>query len=146
MEDSPGGVDGAINGKPVFGADLKVLRAMSGSGVDRAGALFERHVLGENTERIAIEKRVAEDRSFEFRAIETGDDLGIAPPEFFGHGLEQFQGDYVDTASDFDGYVFEFRVESDGNVGRDGPGRSGPDQAVDFAAGERGVDQRGVRG
>jgi len=51
--------------------------------MDRASALFERHVLGENTERIAIEKWVAEDHAFEFRAFETGDDLAVYPAEFF---------------------------------------------------------------
>src|SRR5207302_8426801 len=82
---------------------------------------------------------------FEFRAIETGDDLGISPPEFFGHGLEQFEGDYVDTTTHFSGDVFSFRMESDGNVGGNGQGRSGPDKAEDLAARERGIDERRVR-
>ena len=37
-------------------------------------------------------------------------------------------------------------MKGDGHVGRDGPGRGGPDEAVDLAAGERGIDLRGIGG
>ena len=48
-----------------------VLLAVAGSGVDGAGALLQRHVIGQNAQRIALEKRMAEDRAFEPRALET---------------------------------------------------------------------------
>src|ERR1700732_574830 len=124
MEDFAGGIDRAINRKPVFGADLEVLRAVSGRGVDRTSALFQRHMFSENAERIAIDKRMPEDRSFKLRARKTGDDLGLAPAEFFADGLEQFKRDDVDIAIDFGGHVLKFRMEGDGDVGRNGPGRS----------------------
>jgi len=63
-------------------------------------------------------------------------------PSFFGHGLEQFEGDDIDIASDFNGDVLEFRVKSNGDVGRNGPGRSGPDKTIDFAARKRWIDER----
>ena len=44
---------------------------MAGSGVDRAGALFERDVIGQDAERIALEERMAEDGAFQLRARET---------------------------------------------------------------------------
>src|SRR5215472_9170550 len=144
MKDFTGGIHGAINRKPVSSADLEVFGAVTGCSMDRAGSLVERHVLGENTERIAFEKGVAEDRSLEPGAREPGDDPGIVPAKLFADCLEQFERDDVDIASNFSGDVLELGVKSDGDVGRDGPGRSGPDETVDFAAGEARIDQRRV--
>ena len=38
-----------------------VFLAVAGGGVDRAGALLERDVIGQDAERIAFQERVAED-------------------------------------------------------------------------------------
>ena len=118
---------------------------MAGRGVDRAGALFERDVIAEDAERIAIEKRMAEDGAFELRAGKRGDGFRIRSSRSFSAvTFSSSTRDDVDVAADFDRDVFELRMIGDGDVGRDGPGRGGPDEAVDLAAGERGIDGRRV--
>ena len=56
---------------PYLLADDVVFLAVAGRGVDRAGALLQRDVVGQDAERIALEKRMAEDRAFQLRACET---------------------------------------------------------------------------
>ena len=46
----------------------------------------------------------------------------------------------------FQGDVFEVGVEGDGHGGGERPGGGGPDDGVDLAAGERGIDRRRVGG
>ena len=65
--EAPGRIDRAIDGQPVLDADFEILLTVAGSGVDRAGALLQRDVIAENAERIAIQKRMPEDRAFELR-------------------------------------------------------------------------------
>ena len=122
-----------------------IFLAVAGRGVDGAGALFERDVIGEDAEGIALEERMAEDGVL--RAARPGRRRAlreVAPAAFFGGDVEQVGGDDVDVACHIDGDVLELRMEGDGHVGRDGPGRGGPDEAVDLAAGERGIDGGGV--
>ncbi len=59
--EAAGGIDGAECGDAVLAADDVVLLAVAGGGVDRAGALLEGDVIGEDAERIAIEEGMAED-------------------------------------------------------------------------------------
>ena len=68
----------------------------------------------------------------------------LRPAAFFGGDFQQIRGDDVDIAFDVNGDILELRVEGDGHVGRDGPGRGGPDEAEDFAPGERGIDRGGI--
>ena len=53
---------GTVHRKPVFHADDVVFLPVAGSGVNRAGSLFERHVIAQDAERIALQKRMTEDR------------------------------------------------------------------------------------
>ena len=98
-------------------ADLEIFLAVSGRGVDRAGALLERHVIGQNPERIAIEKRMAEDRAFELRARKSRDHLGLdpsraSPPPAFSKSYR----DDVDVLATIDRHIFEFRMKGDGEL------------------------------
>ena len=71
---------------------------------------------------------------------------GSAPAALFRRGVEQIGRDDVDVAAHRDSDIFELRVERDAEVGRERPGRGGPDEAVDLFAGKRGVDRRGIGG
>ena len=94
--EAAGGIDRAIDGEAVLAADDVVLLAVSGRGVDCAGALLERDVIGEDAERIAIEKGMTEDGAFEARAGEAGEHFVIGPAAFFGGDVEEVGGDDVD--------------------------------------------------
>ncbi len=59
---------------------------------------------------------------------------------------QEILGDNVDVATDLRRDVGEFGMVGDRQVGRNGPGRSRPDQSPNAAAGERGIDERGIGG
>ena len=59
--EAAGGIHRAVDFDAVLPADDVVFLAVAGSGVDGAGALFERDVIGQDAERIALEEGVAED-------------------------------------------------------------------------------------
>src|SRR5258706_15594800 len=87
---------------------------------------------------------MAEHRTFELCAFESDKDFVSIPPDILRGLSEQSFGNYVDIAFDIDSYVFEFRMKGDGHVRWDGPWRSGPDEAVNTAAGECGIDRGGI--
>ena len=74
-------------GMPYWRPTDEVFLAVAGRGVDGAGALFERDVIGQDAERIAIEERMAENGVLERRAGESGEDLGFVPAALFGGDL-----------------------------------------------------------
>ncbi len=73
--EAAGGIHRAVDLDAVLAADYVIFLPVPGSGMDRAGALFQRDVIGQNAERIALEERVVEDRAFELRAGKAGDRL-----------------------------------------------------------------------
>ena len=74
----------------------------------------------------------------------------VAPAAFLSSDFHQIGGDDVDVigraigGANFNRGVLELGVIGDGHVGGHGPGRGGPDEAVNFAARQRGVEFRGV--
>ena len=64
---------------PYLRADDVVFLAVAGSGVDRAGALLQRDVIGQDAERVPLEERMPEDRAFQLRALERREHLRIHP-------------------------------------------------------------------
>ncbi len=140
LEDAAGGIDGAIDRDAVTLADDEIFLAMAGCGVDGAGALFESDVIAVEAEGIAIEKWMAEDNAIEFGAGEAREDF-LFPTESFGDLREKAFGDDGCAFRCIDDYVLILRVEGDGEVGGDGPGRGGPDESRDVVAGERGVER-----
>ena len=146
MIEAARGIHRAIGFDAVLAADDVVFLAVSGGGVDRAGALFQRDVIGQDAERIAFQKRMMEDRAFETRSGETRQYFIVGPAALFGGDFQKFGGHDVDgTGSGWgDRGILVFGMKRDGHVGRDGPGRGSPDEAVDVAAGERGIDRGGI--
>ena len=55
--EAAGGIHRAIGLDAILAADDVIFLAVSGSGVDRAGALLERDVIGQDAERIALQER-----------------------------------------------------------------------------------------
>ncbi len=125
--------------------DGVVFLSVSGRGVHRPGALFQRHVVGQDAHRIALEKRMAEHRAFDPRALKRRDRLVVAPAQFFRRHLHQVRRHQVHRARHVHRRVLVARIVGDRHVRRDGPRRGGPDQPVDVAAGERRIDRRRVR-
>ena len=79
MVETAGGIHRAECGDAVLTADCIILLAVTGRGVDGAGALLQSDVIGKDAERIAIEERVVEDGMFDYGAGESGDGLGGRP-------------------------------------------------------------------
>ena len=74
VEEAARRIDRAVGIDAVFAADHVVFLAVAGRGVDGAGALLQRDVIGQDAERIAFEERMAEDGAFQLRAFERRDD------------------------------------------------------------------------
>ena len=75
IEEPAGGIDRAIDRQAVLHADDIVFLAMAGSGVDGAGSLLQRDVIGDHAERSAIDERMPENGLVEFVAVEAREDL-----------------------------------------------------------------------
>jgi hypothetical protein len=69
---------------------------VSGRGVDGAGALFQRDMIGQDAERIAFQKRVMKDCAFKARSGEAGQYFVVGPAAFFGGDFQEVGGDEVD--------------------------------------------------
>jgi len=82
FEKAAGRIDRAIDRQAVLLADHVILLAMAGGGMDGAGALLERYVIAENTNRSAVDEGMAESCAFEFIAVETGDDDAARPAAY----------------------------------------------------------------
>ncbi len=144
VEEAPGGIHRAIDRQPVLHADDVIFLAVAGRRMNRAGALFQRHVIAEDPERIAVDEGMPEGGAFKLVAVEPGDDLGFGPAAFLRGRFEQIRRNDVNVVADFHRHVFEFRMKRDREVGRQRPRRGGPDQAVDVLPGQCGIDRRRI--
>ena len=137
-------------------ARRKVVDAVGGRGVDRAGALVGGDVGGVGAEDGAVEERMLEGGAVERGAGEERDDVGLRGGLggiFGAHEArvdddlgEQGLGDDVDRVRRGKGDVFHLGMEGYGEGGRESPGGGGPDDGVDGFAGECGFDGGGVAG
>ena len=108
----PAASTGQIRRDAVLLPDRVVFLAVPRSGVDRAGALFQRHVVGQDAERIALQERMAEDRAFQLRARGTSAIVVVlAPAALLRRDLQQIRGDDVDVARHIHRRVLELRDE-----------------------------------
>src|SRR6185312_1454650 len=113
-------------------------------GVDGAGALLGGGVVGEDCEDGAVEEGVGEGGALEFGAFEAGDcGGGFHVADFVAcvaGGCGELACNDIDVLAVVERDVFNFWIEGDGHGSWEGPGRGRPDDGVDFAACELGVD------
>ena len=102
---------------------------MAGCGVDTASAAFCGHVFGQQDGGGAVNKRVACFQLFELRAEVGGNRLDIFKTALLDDGFEQRGGHNERTVRwCFYCRIFDIRVDSDGEIGRQRPGSRCPDE------------------
>jgi hypothetical protein len=115
-------------------ADLKVLVAVPGRGVDRAGAGVGGDVGLEHRARGSVEERMAE----HVAPVERRHVHRDAPPFFARHsgrgekGVGETSGDDEQLIADVDRDVVERRIEADRQVGGQCPRRRRPDHRAEL--------------
>ncbi len=95
----------------------------------RARPCFERNVIAQNPQRIALQKRMLEHRPVHHVTGEFRDHLRRFPPANLGRRRHQILGDDVNIVMNLHRRVNKFRMIRDRHVRRHGPRRRGPDQA-----------------
>ena len=81
--------------------------------------------------------------SFQPGAWESGNNRPV-PPQDFRYLLQQAFGNNRDAFRRIHRDVLKFRIEADGQVSRNGPGRCCPDQAINFTARQGPIEKRGI--
>ncbi len=144
--DVTAGIDAAGGVDAVLLAGREIVHAVRGRGVDCAGALVGGDVGGEDAEDGALEERMLEGDAIEGCAFEAGEFDRIFEVARGLHALSQFRSDDVHIFAEFESHVLEIGMEGYGHRRGQRPGSGGPDDGVDFAAGERGCDGCRVAG
>ena len=136
IEEAAGGIHRAIDLEAVLHADDVIFLAVSGRGVDRAGALLQRDVIAQDAERIALDERDGGRRCrSSLRAGEARRSPRHRSSRTFPRSLQADLPRRCRRRSSTSTATYSIlRMKRDGEVGRDGPGRGGPDQAVDVLA------------
>lgn len=111
---------------PVALAGIEVVFAVGRRRVDDTGAGIEGHVVGQVDRRQALVERMAEVDQFQRLALGGGDHLALALVARQA-GLDQGLGQHQVTIAGIDQRVVDLRMHVQRLVGRDGPGRGGPD-------------------
>ncbi len=121
-------IDRAVNFKAVFEAHLVVLTAVTGGGVDTAGAGLQGDVIPEDEEALPVIERMAAALPLQGRRLDFGEDLIVADPESGHAGRDQVPGQNQGlSVAHPHGGINKGWVEGDAEVGRDRPGGGGPD-------------------
>ena len=116
-------------------ANVKVLGAETGSGVDTAGAGLQRNVVAVQNDGILIQQGVLCRHQLKLAALQGGQNGtgGIVDARLFADPLGQFLGHDIDLSiGDLKQYIVKPGIEGDGHVARDGPGGGGPDDKEEF--------------
>ena len=110
------GTDRGIHFQPVALAGQEVVRAVPGRGVDGAGALFQRDVVGQHDNRLAVVQRMPEAHAFEQAPLEPGQRGAERPAHRLAHLLCKRLGDDHDGSAGFVRPVVEVGVQGDCQV------------------------------
>jgi len=125
----------------VFQADLVILVAVPRGDMDEAGALFERHVVGEDHGRTVPRERMGGDRPLEIAAAADAHNLRRRLAQLVGHPARELPGHDEKAPLHPDRGVLELGPHGDGAVCGERPGRRGPDEQGGAARpGERLLD------
>src|SRR5215469_12093714 len=116
----------AVHADTVALTDNEVVLPVTRRSVDCSRALFQRDVITQKADRVALKKRMTKDCPLQLCAWKPRDHLPI-PAKRFRHLREQTFGHDYDALRSIYGNILELRVEADGKVGRNGPGRCSPD-------------------
>ena len=117
----------------VLAADVVVLVAVAGRGVDAAGAGVERDVLAQDDDALPVDERVRRGHELELRALQLGQDFEALHAADLRHAAHELLGDDIHLAAGgLREHVVKVRIEADGEVARDGPGRRRPDEEVEL--------------
>src|SRR5438270_5514331 len=118
MKELSGAVHRAVDRNAILASYFEILLAVAGRSMYGPRTLLERHVIGQNAERVAIEKWMAENGAFQLVTSERRDDLRLAPATFLGGSLQQFERDDVHIAvRRFRCDVFKLWMIGDRHVG-----------------------------
>ena len=123
-------VHGNDNGnlRIVIDADLKVLNTMAGSGVDAARAAFQRDVVAQNDQTLAVKERMLILHELELTAENSlGQDLVLVDMAALHRGLNELAGHDVVGVTDLDEGIFQIGVQAGRDVGGQRPGGGRPD-------------------
>jgi hypothetical protein len=105
----------------------EVVGAMTRRCMNETRSRFERDVVAEDEDAVAIEERVTVFQAVESGTFESCDDVRIAPSRSLRNRFEQTGGDDVQSFRNIDDDVFELGMERDGEVRRKRPGCRRPD-------------------
>ena len=126
-----------INIQPIEQPHIVVLAAMAGSGMHAAGTGIQGYMGAQNKQRVPRIQRMNAVLFFKVLRIDAAQDGKIRNAEGLHAGVHQFPGQDVNlVATDIDGDIFEIRVQRNGQVRRNGPGRGGPDENKNLFAGQ----------
>ena len=127
----------AVSRQTVALRNGEIFLAMSRRCVNRARPLFQRHVIAQNPQGFAIEKRMLENGAFQMRPGEGCDHPRRNPTAALGRSAQKIFRDDVDVSlRRLRRRVDVFRIEGDSQIGRQRPGRGGPDESKNALAGE----------
>ena len=109
-------------------ADLKVFNTMAGSGVDAARAAFQRDVVAQNDQTLAVKERMLILHELERTAENSlGQDLVLVDMAALHRGLNELAGHDVVGITDLDEGIFQIGVQAGRDVGGQRPGGGRPD-------------------
>ena len=131
--DGHGHADVGQAGLVVLLADLEVLRAEAGGGVDAAGAGVQGDVLAVEDDALPVEEGVLGAHQLELAALEGGQHGagGVVNARGLAHALGQILSQHVHIAArHLEEHIVKLRVEADGIVAGDRPGGGRPDHEI----------------
>ena len=112
----------------MLGADLKVLDAVAGRGVDAAGAALQGDVIAQDDQAGAVQEGMLVLHALELGAGDAGLQDGVVLNAAGLHGgLDQVGCHDMVLVADLDEGILDGGVQAGGHVGGQGPGSGGPD-------------------
>ena len=129
----------------VLGADLKVLHAVTGRGVHAAGAAFQRDMVAQDHQALAVQERMLHLHQFQFTALDRlAHDLVAVDLAGLHGALHQGLGHDQIVLPHLDEDVVIVGVQADGHIGGQGPGGGGPDHEPGLVHGDAALCQDAV--